>query len=154
MPLTPDFLEELLDSGIVLSCPNCIPLEFHYLGVEGWVQPWFQHSKPNVCLRMHKDINIYIRWLCRYPPPPWTCKCNYRCLAKRHSLAVRNFLRSEESLNLCWIHAIYHTMPKPCLSCVDLQEPQKSFHSLLTVLQAKISMVVSSRYFFVMGCSV
>ena len=69
---------------------------------------------------MHNDINIYIRWCrCRYPP--WTCKCNYRCLAKRRSLAVRNFLRSEESLNLRWIHAISRLLPKPCLWCVGLK---------------------------------
>ena len=53
--------------------------------------------------------------------PPWTCMCNHRCLAKRRILAVRSFLRSEESLNLCGIHAIYRHMPKPCLWCVDLK---------------------------------
>ena len=33
-------------------------------------------------------------------------------------------------------------------------EPRKSFRGLLAVMQAKISSVVSSRYFFMTGCSV
>ena len=113
-------------------------------------------SKPNVCLRMHKDINIYISWCCRFGS--WTCECNNRCLAKRRSLEVRNVQRFEESLNLRGIHANYRPMPKQCPWSVGLTSlpagAAKVVSQSLTVLRARISGVVSSRYFFFMGCSV
>ena len=45
-------VKEPLDGGIAhvwlaFSSPNGAPLEFHNLGVEGWVQRFFERSAPN-----------------------------------------------------------------------------------------------------------
>ena len=99
------------------------------------------HWSERIFWRTHKDFNMYcmmyISSCCRFGL--WICKCNYKCLTKRRGLAMNNFLRFEQSLNLGWIHAFYRPISEPCLymyvfiwTICSLKE-DKSFHNLFIV---------------------
>ena len=102
-------------AGMVCLCQSEFPLEFNDSLIGGRIQPCLQRGTPNVCCRMHKDVNgtSHLTKCCRLGPG--ACICNHRCLAERPSSAESNLLRSEEKFNLCCIEAISCPMPKPCL---------------------------------------